>query len=332
MKVFDWHRTQFEALTASRAALPHALMLSGPRGVGKVDFARALAQACLCEAPTQTGMACATCRACAWFETGSHPDYRQIEPVAESDDAEDSGKKAVTIAVDQIRALPAFINITSHRGGAKMVLIQPAEMLNVNAANALLKSLEEPPEGTYFLLVTHRPHQILPTIKSRCRHVALRGPDPAGAAAWLEAQGVRDPGLALAHTGGAPLLALELAQSDYWATRAAFLRHLVARDLDVIAASEAGRDFPIPHVVAWLQKWSFDLLHYGAVGRVRYNPDHRETIARIAARIDRIAASRFHREMVRLQRIAHHPLNARLFIENTLLSYRELVQPWAAAA
>lgn len=332
MKVFDWHTAQFEALVASKSALPHALMLSGPRGIGKLDFARALAQSFLCEAPLKTGAACGICSACNWFEAGSHPDYRQIEPAAENDEAEEGNKKATTIAVHQIRALPDFINVTSHRGGPKVIVIHPAEMLNVNAANALLKSLEEPPQRTHFVLVTHRPHQLLPTIKSRCQHLSLSVPDAASAAAWLAAQAVRNPELALAHTGNAPLLALELADTEYWDARAAFFRHLAARDLDIFAAGEAVRDFPIPHVVGWLQKWSYDLVLYRAVGRVRYDPDLRETIAQTAAEIDMIAALRFHRDMVKLQRFVHHPLNPRLFIENVLLTYRELTRPQAAAA
>jgi DNA polymerase-3 subunit delta' len=210
-------------------------------------------------------------------------------------------------------------------------VIHPAEMLNTSAANALLKNLEEPPPRTYFLLVTHRPHQVLPTIKSRCRQVSLALPDPAAAASWLVTHGVRDGETALAHAGGAPLLALELSGAEYWGTRAAFLRQFTARDFDVIAVAEAVRDYPVPHLVALLQKWSYDIVYWAALGRTRYNPDYHEAIAGTAARVDRLAALRFHREMVRLQRIAHHPLNARLFIENLLLAYRELVQPRATA-
>jgi DNA polymerase-3 subunit delta' len=248
-------------------------------------------------------------------------------------DAEEGEKKAVTISVDQIRALGEFISLSSHQGGPKVVVIHPAEMLNLNAANALLKSLEEPPPGTHFLLLTHRPQQVLPTIKSRARQIALREPDLATGSAWLAAQGMRsDSELALAHTGNAPLLALELNDSEYWGMRDAFLRQLTAPDLDPLAAAEALRDFPIHHVVSWLQKWSYDLIYSQATNTVRYNPDHADALRGLGACIDPMAAVRFHREMVRLQRVVHHPLNARLFMSQLLLSYHELVQTKLLAA
>ena len=334
MTELDWHKTEFEKLLAAKEALPQGLLFCGPLGTGKLAFARALAQALLCETPVHGGRACGNCSACTWFASGSHPDYRQIEPpaAAPAGEAEEAERKSTTIGVDQIRALAAFLNISSHRGGSRVVVIHPAEMLNANAANALLKGLEEPPPRTHFLLVTHRPHQVLATIKSRCSQIALRVPDASAAAAWLKSQGVRDPAVALAHAGGAPLLALELGASEYWGTRAAFLRHITARDFDVLTAAEAARDYPIPHVVALLQKWSYDLAYCSTQGHVRYNPDHRDVIAQAASRLDRWATLRFHREMVRLQPIAHHPLNPRLFLEQLLLAYRDLVQPRATVS
>ena len=335
MQPLPWHQEEFARLIAARDRLAHAVLVQGPRGIGKVDFARALSQALLCEAPAAGRGACGSCAACAWFESGAHPDYRQVEPAVserEGDDGEKTEKKATTISVDQIRALGDFVNVSSHRGGPKVIVIQPAEALNVNAANALLKSLEEPPPRTHFLLVSHRPHLLLPTIKSRCRQLPLQPPDRASAAAWLASHGLRDADLALAHTGDAPLLAVELGASEYWGARAAFLRQITAREIDVLGAAEAVRDCPIPHVVSWLQKWSYDLAYCRALGAVRYNPDQHDAIARIAARIDPLAALRFHREMGAHQRIAQHPLNPRLFIEQLLFAYRDLVEPQHAAA
>ena len=319
-------------MLAAKSRLPHALLIRGPRGIGKLVFARALAQALLCEKPVQSGEACGVCAACAWFESGSHADYRQIEPEGESAEAEEGSRKSAAISVDQIRALQDFINLSILGGVDKAVVIHPAEMLNVSAANALLKNLEEPPPRTHFLLVTHRPHQLLPTIRSRCQHVALRAPDAASATAWLGKNGLDRAELALAHFGHAPLLALEMNDTEYWGTRAAFMRHLAGPELDVLGAAAAVQDFPVPHVIAWLQKWSYDLVQHAAVGRVRYNPDYRGAIERVAAHADRIGLSRFHREMVLLQRVAHHPLNARLFIEDVLFAYRDVVEPNAVCA
>jgi DNA polymerase-3 subunit delta' len=331
MTLPDWHSPELLRVLAMKSTLPHALLLPGPRGIGKLAFARALSQALLCETPAAQGSACGTCSGCLWFDAGTHPDYRQVEPALVESETEDTVKKT-TISVEQVRALADFVNISSHRGGAKVIVIEPAEALNVNAANALLKSLEEPPSGTFFLLVSHRPHQLLPTIRSRCQSIALRAPDRAAAAGWLAQQGVQAAEVALAHVGNAPLLALELNESGYWGARTAFLNQLARPELDVFAAAQAAEGSPIPHVLAWLQKWSYDVAQHRAVGRVRYNPDYENAIARASAAAKPLAVLRFNREMVKTQRNAQHPLNARLFVEDVLLMYRELFAKTAAAA
>ncbi len=328
---YSWHKPEFDSLLMRKAQLPHALLLRGTQGIGKLAFAEALAKSLLCERPQPDGSACGHCIACGWMGQGSHPDFRRLEPesLAELKEAEQGGEKkekaSSQIPVEQVRAIADFIKLSSHRGGVKVVLLHPAESLNANAANALLKNLEEPPPRTYFLLVAHRWHQLLPTIKSRCQQVALPPPSAEAARDWLKQQGSRDPDLALAQAGGAPLLAVAYDE-EYWQQRMGFLKAISGRGLDALAVAEQLRDHAPAQIVSWLQKWSFDLVSHKATGRISYNPDFAAAISATAERIDLMEAVRFLRQMVRLQRIVSHPLNARLFFEELLLTYAALLR------
>ena len=328
---YPWHNTAFKALLARRSNLPHALLLRGPQGIGKLAFAEGLARALLCEKPAPNGAACGQCVACGWIGQGGHPDFRRLEPgsLTQADDAEPGAEKkdkaSSQIQVEPVRAIADFINVSSHRGGARIVLIHPAEALNVNAANALLKGLEEPPPRTYFLLVTHRWHQLLPTIRSRCQHIALPRPAHGAAREWLGQQGLSDPELALAQAGGAPLVALKFDE-DYWRQREQFLKSLAGGRFDALSVAERLREHAPALVVGWLQKWAFDLVSQKTAGKVRYNPDLSGAVAAVAARLDLVEAVRFQRHVVRLQRIVNHPLNARLFFEELMLRYAALLR------
>ena len=310
--------------------MPHALLLRGGRGIGKLAYAEALAHALLCEDPKPDGSACAQCTACGWMGQGSHPDFRRLEPeslTGQKEPDQESGEKkdkaSTQIPVEQVRGIADFINISSHRGGVKIVLIHPAESLNANAANALLKNLEEPPPRTYFLLVTHRWHQLLPTIRSRCQQVVLPRPSAAAASDWLKQQGVHNPELALAQAGGSPLLAAELDE-EYWQQRAWFLKAISGKGLDALALAGELRDHAPTLVVNWLQKWAYDLVCHKVTGKSSYNPDFAAAISVAAGRVELPEAVRFLRKMVRLQRIVSHPLNTRLFFEELLLTYAAL--------
>jgi len=263
------------------------------------------------------------------MEQGSHPDFRRLEPevLSEARDPEEGTdrKPSLEIRIDQVRAIAGFIAMTTHRNGSKVVLIHPAESLNVNAANALLKNLEEPPPRTHFLLIAHRWHQLPATIRSRCEQVVLASPTRTIAREWLALQKLPDADLALAHSGGAPLLAATFDE-DYWHQREVLLKAITDPRFDALASAEAMSDAAPALVVSCLQKWASDLVRHKVTGEVSYNPDFAEPIAAAAARLGLIEAVRYLRHIVRLQRSVAHPLNARLFLEQLLLEYGALLR------
>lgn len=331
--MITWFKNELSAVLAQKGQLAHALLVKGPRGIGKQAFGMALANALLCETPQPNGMACSQCNACNWFANGTHPDFRVLAPVTDGDaegDAEESAKKTKAspwISIEQVRELHDFINVSSHRGGRKIILVNPAEALNVNAANALLKNLEEPPALTHFILISHRPHRLPRTIVSRCRQLSLRPPDRATGLAWLNEQGVAHPEVALAQSSGAPLLALAASEGDELAGRSDFLSRIAPPNFDPLGVAEAFRDLPLERFVNWLQKWTYDIAGQRMLGTIRYNPDLARELAAIAERVEPLAALRLHRKLVREQRNIHHPLNGRLYIESVLLAYAALVNP-----
>ncbi|WP_193164359.1 DNA polymerase III subunit delta' [Microbulbifer hainanensis] len=216
-----WQKTQWQRLGAQWRAgrCPHALLISGQSGLGKRRFAEAFAALALCDQP-RDGLACGSCRGCRLWQAGSHPDFLRVEPE----------KPGGPLKVEQIRQLGSFVGRTSGREGARVVWLAPAEAMNVNAANALLKNLEEPSSSVIFLLVTDSPSGLLPTIRSRCQSVAFPPPLEEAALRWLQESGLdgTDARRALSLAGGAPLLALALSEPESSETREQFMADLTA--------------------------------------------------------------------------------------------------------
>ena len=359
--IYSWQKETWRILTQDSASLGHALLLRGRQGIGKLVFARQLAKFWLCENPSIEGYACENCQSCRWFEQGSHPDFRLIEPeamttMAESSDggsgednadagtgaemeplaasAGESGsaksrkKPSKQISVAQVRDVTDFINISSHQNGYKVVLIHPAETMNPAATNALLKNLEEPPPLTLFILVTHHAQHLLPTLRSRCRQIPMPAPDPATATAWLEQQGVKDPATCLASAGYAPLAALEFNDDDYLARHEAFIRQIsVPGNFNPIMLAEEMQKLDLPTLVNWLQKWCYDLMSFCTTGKIRYHLNMLATIKSLSLEIDPRALAAYLRTLNATQRLARHPLNPRLFLEEMLFSYVMSIAP-----
>jgi DNA polymerase-3 subunit delta' len=329
--LYPWQNESWLALQGLRARLPHALLLKGAQGIGKLDLALNFAQSILCEKPKEDGTACQECSSCHWFEQDSHPDFRLIQPDALTA-AEDGEEKAGTkkpsreISVAQIRDLSSFANLSAHCGGYRIVLIHPTEAMNNNAANSLLKTLEEPTDKLLFLLVTHKPQQLLPTILSRCLSFTVHTPTREVGATWLAQQGVKNSEQALAQTGFAPLQALDWAESGEGAEERSILLAAVRQPakLDALALADSlQRSAPV-HVVHCLQQWCHDLTSAKLTGSVRYFPDQSVEIIKLADAVTSPALLHFQKELLEARRAAFHPLNPKLLLESLLLSYRQM--------
>ncbi|HLX27101.1 MAG TPA: DNA polymerase III subunit delta' [Casimicrobiaceae bacterium] len=327
--VLPWQRELFASLLARKSTWPHAMLLSGPAGMGKRTLALALAQALVCESPGENGAACGTCASCRYAAAGQHPDLRLVEPI-EIDD--DEVKVVEWIAVDRIRALIRWSEITSHRGGAKVALIIPAERMNESAANALLKTLEEPPPATHFILVAHLAGRLPATVASRCQRIIAPRPSAAQARGWLASEGVPDAEALLAQANGAPLRALALANAEYQAERSVWIRAFGApAKLEVTglgarldATPREIRKEHLSAIVDWLLGWCADLARVRAGVNAVENVAHQDALARLTPSVAPIALFRYHRRLLESRALLAHPLSPRLVAEALMIEYRAL--------
>lgn len=207
MPPYPWFETVWPKLVAraDNKTFPHAVLLSGPSGLGAMSLASAIAQLLLCRSPLE-GVACNKCRACQLIGAGTHPDLKIIEP-------EGAGKQ---IKIEQVRAVSNFIANTAQQGGRKVIIMSPVDALNHNAANALLKSLEEPAGDTVLILNTSQESRLLPTIKSRCFRVVLSAPDSNIGKAWLIEQGHERYTGHLSQAANAPLKVVDWISVGYF--------------------------------------------------------------------------------------------------------------------
>jgi DNA polymerase-3 subunit delta' len=202
-----------------------------------------------------------------------------------------------------------------------VALIHPAELMNTAAANALLKTLEEPPPGVLLVLVSHQMGRLLPTVVSRCRKVHVGLPARAEALDWLRGMGVEGEGALLAEAGGAPLAALSFADPERSALREGFLDQLADFPrLDVCAVAQA---FQASHAEAWgwLLRWVLDALSQRLAGAPRYFIARSEQTARVGRAADLAALLALQRELLEAGRWLRHPLQTQLLLESWLIRY-----------
>ncbi len=304
----------------------HAILIHGPGALGQFDLGLSLASAWLCEQREAQGPACGHCASCRLFAVHSHPDFRVLLPEAlreglgwadaQSESDEEGGGKASKakpsrdIRVDAVRAAIDWGQRTGSRGRAKVILIHPADAMNAVAANALLKTLEEPPGALRLVLTAHDPEALLPTLRSRCQRLRIAAPAQEEGAAWLAVRGVARPEVLLAATDGQPQAALGWAEegidADAWSRIPQWLRQ---------GQAAAMTSWPVARVVEALMRLCHDLMAMAAGGAPRYfSIDALGPALKPAPpTLDRLAA--WSRSLTQAARHDEHPWHAGLRIE-----------------
>lgn len=256
-ELFPWQRALWQQL-AGRQQHAHAYLLFGPTGIGKRELAERLLALLLCRSP-QNLEACGGCKPCQLRVAGTHPDIFRLEP-EEADKA---------IKVDQVRELVGFVSQTAQLGGRKLVLVEPVESMNLNASNALLKSLEEPAGDTVFLMVSHQPSRLLATVKSRCVQLACPIPSAADGLAWLATRlpelSAEERGELLALAAGSPLSAARLQEQGVREQRAQVVdgvKKLLKQQQSPSQLAESWNGVPLLLLFDWFCEWAHLTLRY----------------------------------------------------------------------
>jgi len=325
--MYTWQKSEWDKLLKRKASLPHALLLHGRPGVGKAAFAENFAHTLLCKQASDMQEACGNCQSCLWLKEGAHPDFKVISPENNgAGKAKKTTSKKTQISVAQIRQLYEYLSLSTHQvEGYRIIIISPAETLNLASANALLKMLEEPPANTLFLLVTSNRQRLLPTIISRCQSIDLPMPTKQEAINWLMEQGLNeaDAANALAYTGGSPLDALSIYGTLDENKRLTQQLSQGAK-LDPFVSAPLFLSFGMEHAIEVLQKWTFDLVSVKLTNDAHYHLKFGKAFEALCHSVNLSALMQFQHHLVSAKQSANHPLNNEMQLENILLQYTRI--------
>ena len=367
-KVAPWLQPLWDGMDF--ANFPNAILLHGQSGIGKFSFALELAQSLLCESAQISSRPCNQCEACHWFNTGNHPDFIALVPethrkllphsdyesdeapkkgkAARDDDGEPSDKKEKKIiSIEETRSAIESLSIGSHRGGNRVILIYPLEMLRSDSANTLLKSLEEPPANTIFILLADRVDRVLPTIRSRCRLLTAPRPDREIGLTWLRSQLTKINGINVAagdietiydEQGGAPYSVLESLLARHHQDdkdeltmsiqAARLLLQSMSQGIRInwLEVAEKTHKAQYGYLLAAMQRWVSDLQSVAQGGPPRYYPKHLATLQGLCKTVHIAKLHQFWKSLVHARRHENHPLANRVQLEALLSQYQQVFE------
>ena len=338
--LYPWFEDFYQEFVSN--GVPNSLLIYGEKDIGKLNFALYLANYLICENKTHH-KPCLECQACRWYSMANHPDFFSILPedsyhllpfavnpdLAVNSTSEDK-KQSKYIRIDQVRDILSVNELSSYRGGMRVILIYPVESMRIEAANCLLKSLEEPAENVFYILVTHRLESILPTIRSRCRLLALPKPSQELSIPWLSEQ----PQLAnksqselegfFLEMGRSPLKVLNAMDGKTF-NSAQMLKDLCSESpLDHSKFIELLNHGELSDLLSCLQKWCIDLYMVYSGVSPRYFPDKESILQQKVKSMNILGLNHFLKLLIEELKLTSHPLFPKVQLESVLSKYSQL--------
>lgn len=332
-ELLPWNEDQFDKLSELEAAehLGHAYLIQGQKGLGKESLAKGFSAYLFCQKPNKK-TACGECQACHLFAAGTHPDFKFI--------GLDEGSKQIKI--EQVRDSRSFLANTPLMGEYKILLIRSAEKMNTNAANALLKNLEEPAPGTLLFLLSHQPGLLMPTIRSRCQQIKISRPNEELALQWLQKYiDIEQAKICLELTFGAPLQALNYANEERQQERREIQKSLLDLLRSELVIGEAAKslsayqiDDVLEHLMLSLQQLLRNLHSHNEDVDLASSTEELRNIVNILSADAIKPLHNFHAELIRARRAVQSTANpnVQLLLESLCYQWVKLVRDNPKAA
>jgi len=318
---YPWHKADWQHLTAyiEQDRVPQALLMTGSEGLGKHALAMQYTQALLCT-DKQASEACLQCESCKLFTANTHPDFMLLQP-------EEVGK---AIKIDDVRAVISKLSLKPQYSAYRVVIIQPADRMNINSANAFLKCLEEPPERTVFLLLTEAMQSLPATIISRCQLMSLSVPKQSDVVGWLAEQGVTEQiDLLLGLAEGSPLRALEYSKNNFLEQRSSCFDawNKVALGLNCpVSLAEKWQKMPVELLLKWLTLWTEDVVKctFQTKPSLLFNKDLAGPLQGLAKNANKHKLFKFYDLLLKDSYRIKMQLNKQLLFEELLITWSQV--------
>jgi len=315
---YPWHEKTWDQFASAytKKHLPHAILLTGSDGVGKLAFAQRLLKTLLCLNPLPDSLqACGVCQACKTYESGANPDYTDIRLLEDKQQ----------IGVDQIRQLSGFLTYSRSFDAYRVVLIHPVERMNQNAANSLLKSLEEPYENTVIILTATYLSKVLPTIKSRSQLLTLPMPDRQQALDWIKQENpnFKDVEELLEMAHGSPLLAVQTSNEaiDKRNELAKDILNIVEKNNSVTEIAKKWEKYDVESMLDWQIIWLQNFLKksHAPNSKLSQISSYSNTLQKLEQELKKDKLWALYQKLIQKKQTIHTSVNSLINIENMLI-------------